>query len=258
MAKKALLYILKKNYKPVSWQLRNTPLVHFEGKGLRRLIYVKGGHSIWRDEYDSKLEVQSTPVWFEHGKLYVNAHDTLLISYLEKHPDFNLKFKLDNPEAEAEKQLQFYKKQDQVKEELGKLTSFDALCEALSRKDETTLHLSPSEKELRCYKEAAANPDKVIKAMQDPLTETKHMVAVAFSKNIISVNPTKTQIVWADTRQAIIPTVAGKKNSEVLAEYLFEPNGEGVLLELNKRILELNPIQKKTTRSRKTKATQTT
>ncbi|WP_062057399.1 hypothetical protein [Aquimarina longa] len=252
MIGKIRLYILKNNYTPVSWQLRSKSLVNREGKGLREIIYVEGGHSIWRDDYDINIQINAKQIWFEDGSFLVNPQNKLLIDYLETHPDFNLKFKLDDPEADAIRDLASIKKQDEVKDELLKLDNYDALVESLSRKDEVTLHLTPAQKELRCYQEAQKDPEKVLKAIADPQTTTKYLIALALSKNIIALNTQKTQIIWSDNKEVIVALPLGQKPSSIMAEFLFEPKSEGTLAELQKRVNALSSERDKSLTTKKT------
>lgn len=246
MTGKTRLYILTGNKKPISWQLRSRALVFREGKGLREIIYIEGGHSIWKDDYEKDALTQSKEIWFEDGCLLVNPSNLLLIEYLEAHPEFNKSFKLDNPEADAVKELEALEREELVKDELSKLEDYGALVEALRRKDEVTIHLTPSQKKLRCYKEAKQDPDKVLKAIKDPKTITKYMVALALSRNIISLNTPKTHVVWGDNKEVICAIPTGQKVVDIMSNFLFEPKNEGTLEELQRRIDELEGTATKT------------
>lgn len=249
MSGKTRLYILTDEKKPASWQVRGRALIEDEKKGLREIIYIRGGHSIFKDDYDKNIQLNATELWFEDGSLLVNPKDLLLVKYLEAHPDFKDKFKLDDPEADAVEKLKKIKMQDKVKAELIKLESFDALVQALARKDEQTLHLTPAQKELRCYEEGQKDPEKVLKALGDPKTETKYMVALAMQKGIIRLNTTKTNIIWGDSQDVIIPLPLGQKPEDILSEFLFEPKGEGTMAELIKRVDVLGVVKAKKAKS---------
>lgn len=245
MSGKTKLFVLKRgsnlDYKPVSWQLRTGALVYKENKGLRQIVYVEGGHSIWMDEYDKSIALRNKEIWFEDGSLLVNPTNLLLIEYLVNHPDFGVKYILDDPEADAILKLAEIEKYDQVKTELSKLEDFDALVESIRRKDEVTFHLSPSQKKLRCYEEAKSNPDLVLKALRNPNTATKYLVALALNKGIIKLNSTQTQVIWGDNEGVITSLAIGQKAIDIMAEFLFEPKNEGTLEELVRRVDLLAP-----------------
>lgn len=231
------IYVLRNNYKPVSWQLRNNALIDAgENKGLRQIVFIKGGHSIFKDDYERGITLKPQEIWFDDGTLIVNGHDTLKIKYVESHPDFNVKYKLDDPEADAIVKLRKFKQKRQVEDELAKLESFDALLEALRRKDEVTLHLTPAQKELRCYEEANKDADRVLKAISDPKNTTRYFVALALSKGILRLNTAKSAILWGDNEELILQLPLGQKPANVMAEFLFDPKNEGTLEELVKRV----------------------
>lgn len=253
MSGKTRLYKLKHGKKPVTWELRKRALISDEKKGLREIIYIRGGHSIYKDQYDKDANLQAADVIFEDGAMLVNPKDVLLVTYLEQHPEFNVSFELDDPQAAAEAKLAKRRLKNQVESELEKLESFDALVEALTKKGESTLHFTPAQKELRCYEEADKDPEKVLKAIADPKNAVRYMVAVALQKGIIRESLDKSKLVWGDDEETIMTIPFGQKASESLAAVLFEPKGEGTLAELQKRVeaIGLAPKTKKKTASKK-------
>jgi hypothetical protein len=231
--------------KPISWKLRmhniyqNRKDKNGKAIGLRQVVYVMGGHSIWKEDYPKEIAPKIKPLWFEEGKLMVMSHDKLLITYLENHPDYNKHFKLDDPEADAIKELEALEKLDEVKGYLAKLEDYSALAQALSTPTESIMHETFSQKKLRCYKAAQKNPNEVLKALQDPKTETTYYVMLAFSNNILSVNPAKTDILWVESREGIMSVPTGKKHVQAVVDYIVDDKGDDLLLEINKRIKKM-------------------
>ncbi|TSE11276.1 hypothetical protein [Aquimarina algiphila] len=256
-------YVLKSKKQPISWQLRTNNVFKnriVDGKsiGLRQMIYVMGGHSIWKEDYPKEIEPKVKQLWFEEGKLSVNKSDSILIEYLENHPEYNTVFKLDDPEAEAVAELAALEKVDEVKTLLGELEDYSALAQALTSSTVNAAYFTPSKKKLICYKQAQKDPDRVLKALRDPKTETAYYVMLAFSNNILSVDPSKTNVVWGDTREIVMPITLGKKQVATVVDYIVDDKGNDLFLEINKRIQRLStasrPVRSKAkkTVSRKT------
>lgn len=222
-------YILKGGKSNPSWELKNHHVLvkKSDKEGLREIQYVPGANSIWKEE--NKDQGPAKSIWFTDGSLMVNEDDKIMIQFLEKHPDFNKKFELFDPEAKAREELKKFELVEKAKELLRDQASDSdkLIATAASIFDHRALDWKENVAKLKLFQKADTDPQKLIDALNDPTKEAKYIAAMAFKKNIVRTNEQKTAVVWDDNEAGLIVVVpTGKKPIVVLGDYLADNENE--------------------------------
>lgn len=237
-------YLLNEDIKAPVFVLRHSEVFIETSKGIREIKYVKGANSIFADDISPKLK--RTPNEFLNGRLDVPKSDKIRNEYLQKHPDFGVKFRLLDIEGEAEKELE---KLDAVYKALAELETLDA-----SQQEAVAVELfgdlatqnwkdEKTRLELKKYVMDDKNltPNGVQKAqhflsvMKDEQTEVKFLIINALRKNIISISADKTAIKW-ESGEDLISVPVGKKPINEMATFLMSKKGTNTLQSLAEKM----------------------
>jgi hypothetical protein len=242
------LFILKNDVKNPRWELRNKGvriprIVNNKSVGLREIQYVPAASSIWKEENDKEGVAQSR--WFSEGALSVPAEDIVQLDFIMKHPEFNVKFELFDPEAKAEAEYLELELVEQARDLIRQISDDEDKLAATAASIFGTAALSWGAKQtkLMCYNHAATKPKEVVDTLNDASTEAKYIAALGFRKGVVDSNPQKTAVVWNDADRGVICYVAtGQKPLNVLAEYLFKESEMVTLQAIGKKIEEIDAV----------------
>jgi len=84
---------------------------------------------------------------------------------------------------------------------------------------------------------AISEPQSIIDAYSDKGEwKYKKVVALALSKEIIRINPTKTSVLWVDTNEPILTLAVGQKPIDELGLFLSSSKNESTLQALSLKI----------------------
>lgn len=239
-------YILTEQRRNPSWQLRhNNVFIEDAKKGLRKIRYARGAKSIFDDEIPEVL--RSTPIDFADGKYEAAEADKVLNKYLQSHPEFNVKFKLLDPNRDAEIELEKIDLVDQAKEKLRSLNKAkrtamaailfsDRVVQTWSDERirlELNKYLSDTEKQVA---PGVSRTQYFIEKIEEPSTEVQFLVMQALRENVLAVSTDKTSVRWGKDGGVILPIAVGENPVAKMAELLLSKEGETTLQELGKRV----------------------
>lgn len=186
------LYLLTGKNSPQQYFLRSrhkkgSPLTYFDGKAQRALRYTTNQTSVFEDEQLGEVILEA--VVFKNGKLEVPRTNPALQEFLDKHPA-NIEnggtiFKLHNPEAEAEKEVQDLEVQAKAMAEALTLKVEQIESIALAVWGAETLNKKTSELKRDVLLYAKENPNDFIHLASDDLTELIGMAHKAQDLGII-------------------------------------------------------------------------
>lgn len=184
--------------------------------------YSKTENSIFADE-------QAEPVNLE----YINfdqqlvVRDKNLLHFMLLHPQYGKLWKLNDPNKDAEQELDKVSRFDQVWDSLRQLDDQTLIgvylmlpetgrhtLEGLSQKPRTLLLMG-----LR--KIAESQPDKVREVLEDPVLKTLYMYHMAVGIGILQYIPRREAIVWTDSKKEVCKVPVNKDPGMHLARLLL-------------------------------------
>jgi hypothetical protein len=250
--KTPVVFFLLNGLSPETWSLHQKDvLVKNPTSGyLEKIYYIPGTKSIWESELRKQGDVlknyKKKGIYFVDGTLSVEPENIILIEYLKTHPDFEVKFSLVDKNATSQKQID---KADLITKAVMLLQekTLDIKTIGLLVFGETMLMQEDKEIEAAVKQNAISNPQSIIDAYStDGLWKYKKVVALALSKNIIRINPTKTAVLWTDTDEPILILAVGQKPIDEMGAFLSESKNENTLQALalkleNKELLHIAP-----------------
>lgn len=226
------------------WVLRKAPLVETK-QGLKRIRYVRGAHTIKDEDLDEKLK--TTTVEFTDGTLTIPLSDKILIKYVESHPEYNVNYKLLDPEGDAEEALRKEDLIDEAKAKLRKLNEVErAAVAAIIFGDSATRGLKDNSIRLKLNEyikdvetkvdKEKTKPEYFVEVLGEPLTEAKFLVIQAIRQNVIEVSTDKTSVRWTKDKGVIVPVASGESPVNKLAEFIMSKKGGNTIQELSERL----------------------
>lgn len=231
---KYVTYVLLGDDRPETWQLRqNNVLVDWENKGrMRKLKFVAGATSILAD---SNPGIPATEIEFLKGKLRILKSDGIKIKYVETHPEYGVKYKKLDPEADAQKKLRELELREEAKDKIRGADPDMLRAVAVMIFDNKALSWGDRQVKLNCFEHADLKPKEMIELLDDPKTQVRYMVVLAMIREIITTNIQKTAVLWKDTGEQIIPLAKGERAVEKMADFLYDDKNVTTLQELSKR-----------------------
>jgi hypothetical protein len=223
MAKTKLNYELTKNRRPASWQLpiKNIMLEKFDGKkslGLRNIEYIPGEVSIFKEDHQGDQEPPG--VWFEDGALQVDSANKVLVEILTKHPWNRIHFNKVDHDVTASKNIDLMELRFKAYEAVSSKDSEEMKARAFVLLGAYVISQSDKLIESQLKQFAMDDPEKVLEEMKQPDYAPKTVAALAVLRGVLLINPTNTQISWADTGRSLINIAAGQDPISKLGQFL--------------------------------------
>lgn len=237
-----LVFFLLNDLSPETWSInQNNVLVRNPKTGfLEKIYYIPGTDTIWHSDLQKQGDILKNYVkkslYFVEGTLSVQPDDLILIEYLKTHPDFKVKFSLVDKNADAQKNID---KADLITSAVIALQGddLDITTVALLVFGENVLDQEVKELEALVKQTAISNPQAVVNAYSDKDEwKYKKVVALALSKKIIRINPTKTAVLWTDTNEPILTLAVGQKPIDETAIFISQNANESTLQALSLKI----------------------
>lgn len=237
----AVFYLLN-GLSPETWDVaQKDVLVKNPTTGYKeKIYYIPGTTTIWHSELEKQGDIlknyKKKSLFFVEGTLSVDPDNLILIEYLKTHPDFNLKYSLVDKNADAQKSID---KADLITSAVLSLqgTSLDIMTVGLLVFGESVLQQEPKEIEAMVKQSAISNPQAIVDAYSDQGEwKYKKVVALALSKGIIRINPTKTAVLWTDTGEPILTLAVGQKPIDETGLFLSQNKNETTLQALSLKI----------------------
>lgn len=232
-------YVLIDKKHPLTWQVRQPVLVDYEGKGLRKIVYVAGSNSILQSQNEG---LKKTVVEFINGKLRFPKTDTLLKKFIDYHSELDVKFKLLDPEAEAQAKLSLLELQEEAKDLIRNSDPEMLRAVAVILFDKEAYSFGDKVVKLKCFGYADKEPKKMLDLLNDPKTKVRYLVALAFLKGVLKTNVQKTAVQWTDNGEIVIPLAVGETAVEKMADFLYDDKNATTLQELSKRVESLAEV----------------
>ncbi|MGV6830317.1 MAG: hypothetical protein ACWA5P_01985 [bacterium] len=215
-------YKLLGGKKPASWELPTKEVfTNKEGSEFAEQIkYIPGAGTIFIKDYKGSRKPEK--VWFDDGKLRVPKTNKELNDYVQNHPWYNKKYRLENPEQESLEELKILKLRNKIGEEISESEVDKLKAMALAIFGTRSMPWQKNECELNLLKEVQKNPQAVEKKLKDKKYQQKYAAALAISKQVVKYNSTKTAVVWAegDSNEPIITLAKGENGVTKLGEFL--------------------------------------
>jgi hypothetical protein len=194
-----------------------------ETKKRRWLRYSPNQSSVWADEQDEFIT--SVPIKFRNNLLTVGRDYPQLIEFLDKHPDnvanggtiFHEVDSSTNAEEILEKEFNSY---DAIA--IVRTRSVSELM-PLVYKFSIPTNQANSEIKLALLSKAKSDPNGFMKAMEDPIIKLQAVVRQAMDFDIIREE--NGRIVWTDSGNIILTTIAGKTPEYTLARFFSSDKG---------------------------------
>lgn len=243
MSKLTNTYVLTSGSVNPVWQLRHKDVYvdYKDGDGKnakvrkRKIRYVKGHPTFWDDELP--VEAKTTAIDLKDGKYEADKNDSVLNEYLQIHPEFNKKFKLLDPEADAEAILREKELIDDAKARLREMDADKMKAVAITIfGDRTTRSWGEGTIKLQLHeyiedaktvvKDGLTKPQFFLEVIDDPRTQMVFFVTEAIRENILQVSEDKTSVRWTDGKGVIIPVASGQDPIRTLADFLLEKDGK--------------------------------
>lgn len=240
--KTPLVFYLLGDLSPETWSLaQSNVLVKNPKTGfLENIYYIPGTNTIWGTELQKQGDIlknyKKKSIYFIDGTLSVPEDNPLLIEYLKSHPDYGIKFALLDKHADSQKSID---KADLITKAVLCLqgTTLDTKTVGLLVFGEEILSQNDKEIEAMVKQSAISNPQAIIDAYSDKGEwKYKKVVALALSKSVIRINPTKTAVLWTDTNEPIITLAVGQKPIDETAVFISESKNESTLQALSLKI----------------------
>lgn len=239
-------YVLTESRMNPSWQLRhNNVLIEDGKKGLRRIRYARGAKSIFDDEIPEVLK--TTPIDFTEGKFEAPLSDVVLNKYLQSHPEYEKKYKLLDPDRDAEVELAKIDLVDEAKDILRKMSPDKQVALAAVifgdryirgwKEPRIRLELNKFLEDTETLVESGVNRTQYfINKANDPHTEVQFLVLQALREEVIAVSPDKTSVLWKQDGGVIMRLAVGESPVRKMADLLMSKEGRTTLQELGKRL----------------------
>lgn len=247
-----LVFFLLNGLSPETWSLaQKNILVKNPHTGfLENIYYIPGTDTIWHSELQKQGEVLKNYIkkslYFVEGTLSVQPDDLILIEYLKTHPDFKEKFSLVDKNADAQISID---KTDLITKAVLALqgNALDIKTVGLLVFGEGVLVQEDKEIEAQVKQSAISNPQAIVDAYSEKGEwKYKKIVALALSKGLIRINPTKTAVLWTDTNEPILTLAVGQKPIDETGLFLSQDKNQTTLQALslkidNKEALHVDP-----------------
>lgn len=239
-------YVLVESRMNPSWQLRqNNVLVEDGNSGLKRIRYARGANTIFDDEIPEMLK--TTPIDFVEGKFEAPIADKVLNRYLKAHPEFNVKYKLLDPDKDAEEALEKIDLVDEAKSKLKSLSKDKQIALAAvifgdryirGWKDarirlELNKFLSDVDSEME---PGVSKTQYFLNKVDDPHTEVQFLVLQALREEVIALSADKKSVLWKRDGGIILHVAVGENPVKKMADLLISKEGETTLQELGERL----------------------
>lgn len=237
-----LVFFLLNDLSPETWDVpqRNilvkSPITGF----LENIYYIPGTTTIWHSELEKQGDIlknyKKKGIYFVEGTLSVQPDNLILIEYLKAHPYFKEKYSLVDKNADAQK---FIDKADLITKAVISLQgdALDIKTVGLLVFGESVLLQDDKEIEAMVKQSAISNPQSIVDAYSDQGEwKYKKVVALALSKGIIKINPTKTAVLWTDTGEPILTLAVGQKPIDETGTFLSENKNETTLQALSLKL----------------------
>jgi hypothetical protein len=237
-----LVFFLLNGLSPETWSVSQKDILVTNPKtGFKeKIYYIPGTTSIWHSELEKQGDVLKNYIkkglYFVEGTLSVEPEDTILIDYLKTHPDFKLKYSLVDKNADSQ---QIIDKTDLITQAVISLQekTLDIKTVGLLVFGESVLLQDYKAVEALVKQKAITEPQSIINAYSDKGEwKYKKVVALALSKEIIRINPTKTAVLWVDTNEPILTLAVGQKPIDELGLFLSSSKNESTLQALSLKI----------------------
>ena len=246
-----LVFFLLNGLSPETWSLnqKNVLVKNPDTGFLENIYYIPGTTTIWSSELQKQGDVlknyEKKSLYFVEGTLSVQPDDIILIQYLKTHPDFGFKFSLVDKNANAQKNID---KADLITSAVLALQgdTLDVKTVGLLVFGESVLDQEIKEVEALVKQSAISDPQSIVNAYSDKGEwKYKKIVALALSKKIIRINPTKTAVLWTDSSEPILTLAVGQKPIDETALFIAQNKNETTLQALslkidNKQVVNLN------------------
>nr|WP_315173593.1 hypothetical protein [uncultured Flavobacterium sp.] len=246
------VFYLLNDLSPETWSLSQKDVLVKNPKTgfLEKIYYIPGANTIWHSELEKQGDIlknyKKKSIFFVEGTLSVSPDDIILIQYLKTHPDFSVKYSLVDKNADAQKSID---KADLIIEALNSLqgNTLDIKTVGLLVFGESVLLQDDKEIEAVVKQSAISNPQAIVDAYSDKGEwKYKKVVALALSKGIIKINPTKTAVLWTESGEPILTLAVGQKPIDETGVFLSENKNETTLqalsLKLNKSVAGSNVV----------------
>lgn len=237
-----LVFFLLNGLSPETWSVaQKDVLVKNPNTGfLEKIYYIPGTTSIWHSDLEKQGDILKNyikkSIYFVDGTLSVSPDDVILIEYLKTHPDFKLKYSLVDKNADSQKIID---KTDLITQAVMSLQekSLDIKTVGLLVFGDSVLLQDDKSIEALVKQKAISEPQSIIDAYSDKGEwKYKKVVALALSKEIIRINPTKTAVLWVDTNEPILTLAVGQKPIDELGLFLSSSQNESTLQALSLKI----------------------
>lgn len=237
-----LVFFLLGDLSPETWTLaqKNILVKNPKTKFLENIYYIPGMNTIWHSELEKQGDVlkmyKKKDIVFVEGTLSVSHENILLIEYLKTHPDFKVKFSLVDKNADSQKIID---KTDLITKAVMSLqgNSLDIKTVGLLVFGESALLQDNKEIEALVKQKAISEPQSIVDAYsEEGEWKYKKVVALALSKSIIRINPTKTAVLWEDTGEPILTLAVGQKPIDEMGLFLSENKNETTLQALSLKL----------------------
>jgi hypothetical protein len=240
--KTPVVFFLLNDLSPETWTLaqKNILVKNPNTEFLENIFYIPGTKTIWSSELEKQGDVlknyKKKDIVFVEGTLSVSNDNTILIEYLKSHPDFKEKYSLVDKNADAQKSID---KADLITKAVISLQgdSLDIKTVGLLVFGESVLLKEEKEIEAMVKQNAISNPQTIVDAYSDQGEwKYKKVVALALSKGIIKINPTKTAVLWSETGEPILTLAVGQKPIDETGLFLAQNKNETTLQALSLKI----------------------
>lgn len=237
-----LVFFLLGDLSPETWTLAQKKILvkNPKTKFLENIYYIPGMNTIWHSELEKQGDVlkmyKKKDIVFVEGTLSVSHENILLIEYLKTHPDFKVKFSLVDKNADSQKIID---KTDLITKAVMSLqgNSLDIKTVGLLVFGESALLQDNKEIEALVKQKAISEPQSIVDAYsEEGEWKYKKVVALALSKSIIRINPTKTAVLWEDTGEPILTLAVGQKPIDEMGLFLSENKNETTLQALSLKL----------------------
>lgn len=235
-----------KKITPKTWQLKTRGAFGKKNMGHhiadKEIGYFPGKDSPYVE--DNKDAKQGTVPLFELNEfsgcteLHVNETNKALITYLETHPWFNVKYQKFDASEEARRKLELYDKTENALAFLRGKEDHEVIALGLLVIGTHAVNMGPVNVTKDLKEIAFKNPQKILDVTENIDFKTLLIGATAFVKNLVTTNDTKTAVVWSDNKGVIVRVAKGENPIEKLSEFLISDTEESrtTLQEMGNRI----------------------
>jgi hypothetical protein len=246
---KKIVFFLIGNSAPETWTLpQRSVLVENPETGFKQnIVYVPGADTIWKQELEKKGDIlknaKKEEIVFVHGTLSVSQDNKILIEYLRAHPWFGVKFNIVDKAADSKKLIE---KADLIAEAVTSLKgdTLDIKTVALLVFGDSALNEAVLELEAKVKIKAIQEPQSIIDAYSDKGEwKYKKVVALALSKEILTINTTKTAILWTDSKEPLLTLAVGQKPIDELASFIADNKNESTLQSISLKLEGKEPVK---------------